>query len=81
MKTNSQLYRLHKLFTENPWKDFSLPNLHRIASGKEHGYCGSFSRRISDLRKLGLDVRKSMDFRDDNGQRHTWYRWEENGTI
>lgn len=48
--------------------------LHVEASGKPNGYCGSLSRRISDLRKLGLDVRKSRDERDKAGQRYTWYR-------
>lgn len=33
-----------------------LPELHRIGSGKEHGFVGSFTRRISDIRKAGYTV-------------------------
>lgn len=58
----------------NANRDITAVMLHNYASGKPNGYCGSLSRRISDLRKLGLDVRLSRDERDEAGQRHTWYR-------
>lgn len=66
--------RLRRMFEAHPNTDLSAPLLHEAGSGKIHGYCGSLSRRISDLRKLGLDVRKSRDERDKAGQRYTWYR-------
>lgn len=46
--------------------------LHRIGSGKDGGYCGSLSRRISDIRKRGYTLVKSKDATVD-GQRQTGY--------
>ena len=54
-------------------EDVSAVDLHRIGSGKELGWCASISRRISDLRALGYQVRKSKDVMV-NSQRRTWYR-------
>lgn len=77
--TFGQTMRLKLLFEANPNQDLDAPRLHAVASGKLLGYCGSLSRRISDLRKLGLDVRLSRDERDEQGQRHTWYKLVKEG--
>jgi hypothetical protein len=34
----------------------AMPELSRIGSGKENGWCASFTRRISDLRELGHNI-------------------------
>ena len=34
----------------------AMPELSRIGSGKPDGWCASFTRRISDLRKLGHTI-------------------------
>ena len=46
--------------------------LHRIGSGKENGWCSSFSRRISEIREQGFDVRCRKETQP-NGQMHTFY--------
>lgn len=69
----NQTERLIAYLWDNPNKDIPATKLHRIGSGKPRGYLGSLSRRISDLRSMGLDVVKSRDVRV-NGQRHTAYR-------
>lgn len=46
--------------------------LHRIGSGKEHGFCASLTRRISEIRDEGYNVicRKKINA---EGQVHTFY--------
>ncbi len=45
--------------------------LHRIGSGKEHGFVASLSRRISDIRSMGYSVTMRDEY---HGQvRHTFY--------
>jgi hypothetical protein len=34
----------------------AMPELSRIGSGKDNGWCASFTRRISDLREAGHDI-------------------------
>lgn len=52
-----------------------MPTLTRIGSGKPTGFCGSFSRRISDIREAienqGQTVTKTEQTVD--GQRQTFY--------
>ncbi|MDE2105162.1 MAG: hypothetical protein KGL39_48490 [Patescibacteria group bacterium] len=48
-----------------------MPELSRIGSGKPDGFCGSFTRRISDLREAGHNIVMTMEQID--GQRHTFY--------
>lgn len=46
--------------------------LHRAGSGKEHGFCASLSRRISDLRDAGHVVHCRKE-RQPDGTLHTFY--------
>jgi len=55
--------------------EVSAVELHRLGSGKEGGWCGSFSRRISDIRKLGYSVTCRSEMAE--GQRHTFYTLKE----
>ena len=77
MKTNGQTKRIYEHLLNNIGKDVPSVDLHRIGSGKEFGWCGSLSRRISDCRKIasesGMILIKSKDVYI-NGQRYTWYR-------
>jgi len=53
-----------------------MPTLSRLGSGKSTGFCGSFTRRVSDLREAlaasGKTVIRTEEFRD--GFRHTFYQ-------
>jgi hypothetical protein len=69
---NNQTENLAKLFRENPNVEFLMPYLHRIGSKSLTGFCCSFTRRISDLRKMGLNIVKTKDEYVD-GQRNTAY--------
>lgn len=51
----------------------SAAALSRIGSGKPDGWTASFTKRISELRSRGFEVRKVVDLRVD-GQRHTSYQ-------
>jgi len=55
--------------------EFSALELHKAGSGKEMGWVSSFSRRISDIRKMGYDVSCRSEMSD--GQRHTFYTLRE----
>lgn len=68
-----QAKRILAHLLENPDKEIPAVTLNRIGSGKENGWCASFTRRISDIRKLGYNVVKCYDFMVD-GQRHTGYK-------
>ena len=61
-----------KLFKSSPNLEINAPFLHQTGSGKANGYCASMSRRISDLRKMGLNIVKTKDEYVD-GQRNTAY--------
>lgn len=69
----NQTERLLKHLYDNANRDVPATELHRIGSGKDNGYLGSLSRRISDLRQTGWVVVKSRDTWVD-GQRQTAYR-------
>jgi hypothetical protein len=60
------------LFESKPDEMIPAVELHRVASGKEHGFAASLSRRISDLRDLGYNIVKTLDERVE-GQRRTGY--------
>jgi len=49
----------------------AMPVLNEIGSGKPGGYCGSFTRRISDLRELGYYIVMTEEYA--GTQRHTFY--------
>lgn len=70
----SQTKRLIEHFRLHPNEDIPAPELHRIGSGKEYGYCASFTRRITECRDAGMNIILSRDERID-GQRHTAYRY------
>lgn len=51
--------------------EVSALDLHRIGSGKPHGFVASLSRRVADIRDMGFTVicrRETI-----NGQVHTFY--------
>ncbi len=73
--TWSQTYRLLNHFKANPNQDIPAIDLHKIGSGCEYGYLASISRRMSDIRLLGFNVKVSRDERAPGGQRQTWYRY------
>jgi hypothetical protein len=73
--TFGQTWRLLKHFQSNPNQDLPAYELHKVGAGHEYGWCASITRRISDLRKMGLNVIVSRDERDSQGQRQTWYRY------
>ena len=58
---SQQADRMLAVFKANPGKDIPAIALHRHGSGKENGWCSSFSRRISDLRARGFNIVKSRD--------------------
>lgn len=69
--SHSQAARMLEVFRSSTgW--VPAPVLHRAASPNGEGYCGSLSRRISDLRKAGYMI----VCRDEwvGTQRHTWYQ-------
>lgn len=69
--SHSQAARMLEVFRSSTgW--VPAPVLHRAASPNGEGYCGSLSRRISDLRKLGCVI----VCRDEwiGQQRHTFYQ-------
>ena len=72
---NGQTKRIVEHFRKNPNIEIPSVELHRIGSGKELGYLGSFSRRISDCRKLGMGIELTSD-RKVEGQRHTFYTYK-----
>jgi len=71
----SQAQRIAEHFRNHPEQDIPAPELHRIGSGKEYGYCASFTRRITECRELGMNIILSRDERID-GQRQTAYRYQ-----
>lgn len=71
-----QAARMLAWFLEHPRTHISAPLLSRIGSGKKHGWCNSFGRRISDLRKRGYNIVKSGEYRTHhNLQRNTSYAY------
>ena len=70
---NSQTSRILQHLIDRIDLDVPSVDLQRVGSGKENGWCASFTRRISDIRKLGYNVIKSKE-ESVNGQRHTFYK-------
>ena len=60
MKPTGQTTVLKLYFESAPGRELSAPFLHATASPNGH-YIGSLSRRISDLRHLGMNVVKTRD--------------------
>mgnify|MGYP003347780036 CR=1 FL=1 len=71
---NGQTFRLAQMFRDQPNVEIPAPELHRAASGKQQGYCGSLSRRISDLRMTGMNIEKTRD-EYVGTERHTAYTY------
>ena len=72
MSFNSQTTRILETLLANKGREVASVDLHRAGSGKENGYCASFSRRISDIRALGYHVQCRKEMQPD-GQMHTFY--------
>lgn len=70
---NGQTQRIIEYLKQFPNQDVAVVTLHAVGSGKEHGFCASLSRRISDCRALGHDVRVCRD-EWVGTQRRTWYK-------
>lgn len=70
---NTQTQRLADYFSKHPNQDIPMPKLHRIGSGTSNGFVASLTRRISDLREIGLQIIKSREDRVGN-QRRTFYK-------
>ena len=77
---SEQAARMCAHFEAHPNEEISAALLSQIGSGKEHGHCSSFSRRISDLRAIGMNVIKCRD-EWVNGQRHTFYKFIPEQTL
>ena len=73
MTPEGQTKRILKHLLAHANEEVPSVMLHRIGSGKEHGYCASLSRRISDIRDLGYDLKMCRE-ETVNGQRRTFYR-------
>lgn len=71
---NGQTIRLANLFRNSPMLEIPAIKLHPVGAGKDNGFCASLSRRISDLRKMGMNVEKTRDEYVD-GQRQTAYTY------
>lgn len=67
-----QTQRILAYFQAHLGKEISALELHKAGSGNPYGFCASISRRISDLRKLGYDVRLTTNVVRD-GHRYTFY--------
>ena len=67
----AQTKRILELLMENKGREVPSVDLHRAASPSGNGFCGSLSRRISDIRELGytVDCRKEQV----GQQIHTFY--------
>lgn len=76
MKSNKseQGTRIATHFLNHPNEDIPALDLHVIGSNKDYGFCASLSRRISDLRAIGMNIILSRDERVNN-QRRTWYKF------
>lgn len=70
---NGQTKRIQKVFTDNPSREVAATTLHEAGSGKPFGWCGSLSRRISDLRELGMNIVMRDEYA--GRQRHTFYTY------
>jgi hypothetical protein len=69
---DGQTSRILQGLVEAKGSEIGGMELSRIGSGKPQGWTASFSRRISDIRKLGYDVVCRSETAD--GIRHTFYR-------
>ena len=72
---NGQTKRILAVLLEHKGREVPSVDLHRAGSGKDNGFCGSFSRRISDIREMcyAVDCRKETVA----GQLHTFYTLNE----
>jgi hypothetical protein len=68
---NGQTSRILKALLDAEGQEVSAVVLHRIGSGTHLGWCGSLSRRISDIRALGHAVAMRDEWRE--GRRWTYY--------
>ena len=72
----AQTKRILDLLLEHKGREVPSVDLHRAGSPSGNGFCGSLSRRISDIRELGytVDCRKEQV----GQQIHTFYTLTEN---
>jgi hypothetical protein len=73
MKT-TQNDRIKQCLLDSPFAKIPAPVLHNAAAVKPYGYCGSLSRRISDLRESGMDIVMSDEY--EGRERHTFYEYQ-----
>ena len=71
---NGQTQRIAEFLKQNPNREIPAVLLHKVGSTKLNGWCSSFTRRISDCRKLGMDVKVTRDVTVE-GQRFTYYTY------
>ena len=71
MKPTGQTETLRRYFESAAGRKLSAPFLHATASPNGH-YVGSLSRRVSDLRKLGMNIVLTKDVWVE-GRRETGY--------
>ena len=68
---NSQTQRILEVLLSNKGKEVPSVDLHRAASPTGNGWCGSLSRRISDIREMSHTVICRKE--NVGGQVHTFY--------
>lgn len=74
MSTTSQTARILAYFKANPHKCIPMPELSRIGSGSDNGWCASFTKRIHECRALvDGEIKMTIEHREES--KHTFYQY------
>jgi len=79
----SQTDRIYQALKSKPFTYLPMPELSRIGSGKDNGWCASFTRRLTDCRELAAKENAQILMAEsrEGGIRHTKYGYFPNELL